>query len=234
MDSTCRNPEVYDFLHRLQVYLNATLPPIKDVAQGVEAEAQSLFCEGSPYKEPAFISRFITPQLHRFLTCHNGFDEKRASHAIISENIADRKRGYANKSARTAYPFTHPFGKTIGASATEIVTRWYGAESPLSSKHPDLCVTEPHRILFEIKYLTCAGGRTDLIKTVYEAFFYLGLAPVVDGNRPWTYEYAVALIYDGTHNATLLKAWAELRSDVRAALWNSANVFVMPLRGTEA
>jgi hypothetical protein len=93
----------------------------------------------------------------------------------------------------------------------------------------------PFRILIEAKYLRqpIANARKELVNCVYEALFYRGLAPVNDCDRQWEYDYAVALVYDGTPNAAFLRACNELPSDVQNALWNAANIFVMPLRGHE-
>jgi len=234
-----RNPEAHQFLTDLWRHLNQSLLPVIDVPLEVEKEAREVYpskpSKKSVFLEGALVSRFITPQIHRFIVTHAGLNNELASESLISENKIDKTRGYANKAIVTAHPFRHPFGKSLGKTAREIANRWYAEENALSSKHPDLCLTMPYRILIEAKYLQSKkfDAGVELVKSVYEALFYRGLAAVKDGKRLWDYDFAVALVYDGTPDGSFCKAWEDLSSDVRNAIWNAANIFVMPIRGTD-
>jgi hypothetical protein len=237
-----RNPLVYQFLSSLGDHLNDSLPPA-DLVTPVVNEHAILMRNRKPkkdggkklFREGAFVSKFITPELHNFLISYARLDDESATAALVSENSFDREAGLANKKARTKYPLPHPFGKSLRAKSQDVVESWYGPGNALATKHPDLCLTQPYPIVIEAKYVLEAGtarARAHLIETIYEALFYRGLAPNCDCDPPWAYEFAVALIYDGTQDATVLAAWNELRREIRDAIWNAANIFVMPLRGT--
>ncbi|MGD9635007.1 MAG: hypothetical protein AB7U97_17130 [Pirellulales bacterium] len=222
----------------MQAHLIASLPSMANVQAAVDEEAR-LVCRSNAkvlFREGAFVSRWVSPSIHEFLTKQLGLTSELAAESLISENTIDRKRGFAHATFRTAYPLRHPFRKSIGGSAKSVVESWFNSSRPLSTKHPDLCLLRPFPILFEAKYLfieSLQTARQELVKSVYEAYFYLGLSPIHDARPPWAYEYAVALIYDGSANAAISQAWQELSPEVRDSLWNAANVFVMVLRGRE-
>lgn len=76
----------------------------------------------------------------------------------------------------------HPFRKVIGLDAQAIYRRWTNPADGLglSQSAPDFAVREPcpHSILFEGKYFSEGGyeqAASELVKALYEAFFYRGL-----------------------------------------------------------
>ena len=139
-----------------------------------KGNGKKLFLEG------AFVSKFITPELHSFLISYGRLDDEIATSSLISENSFDREAGLANKKARTKYPLPHPFGKSLGDKSQDVVKKWFGSGNALATKHPDLCLTRPYPIVIEAKYVpkaSAAVARTRLIRKRFTkaALFYRGL-----------------------------------------------------------
>ena len=90
--------------------------------------------------------------------------------------------------------------------------------------------------MFEAKYLSRGGAinaEAELVKSIYQAFFYLGLPhlPETKTHAAWDYEYAVVMTH-ATPDGAMIQAWDSLPSVVKSACWTGANVYVMILRGS--
>ncbi len=137
-------------------------------------------------------------------------------------------------------PGPHPFRKVV-ASPKEILDIWRGKtrlKELARNSCPDLALRDPspHRTVFEAKYHSAGGtGRaeTELVRNIYQAFFYLGLPYLPENKRhaAWNYEYACVLAYDASVDGAMVQAWASLPAAVKSACWTGANVYVMILRG---
>ena len=131
----------------------------------------------------------------------------------------------------------HAFKKVIGASPESIYNAW-SCGGGLTQSCPDFAVTHPfpHRIVFEGKYF--AHGSTkyaerELVKDIYQAFFYRGL-PQLDATKrhpEWNYDYACLLAFDASPEGSLKSAWNRLDPVVQRTFWEGANIYVMILGG---
>jgi hypothetical protein len=179
---------------------------------------------------------YITPLIGRFLRQEVGLDDERARQALLSESWKALPSLASRSPSRSA---KHPFSKVIGIKPKQIVEQWKG-KSGLARSCPDLALREPapHRVVFEAKYFRQGGPPTaesELVKGIYQAFFYRGLPTLIEKPpRPgWSYDYACLLMCDGSRDGNVVKAWTSLDPRVRTACWEGANIYVMVLRGPE-
>jgi hypothetical protein len=128
----------------------------------------------------------------------------------------------------------------MGARPDAVYGSWQTKDKNwgLACCEPDLALRAPfpHKILFEGKYFasgTAQFAARELVKNIYQAFFYRGLGPVpaINGHAEWNYDYACLLAYDASPHGTLLAAWNDLGEPIRQSFWESANVYVMILGG---
>jgi hypothetical protein len=204
-----------------------------DRAKASDRERHSSFAEG------ALLNRFIIGHLHSFLSAELGFSNADAKRAILSESCRSHPDLVSGSPVR---PGPHPFRKVIGASPRQIMEIWRGKTNlqPLARNScPDLALRTPcpHRAVFEAKYLSSRGAisaEAELVKNIYQAFFYLGLPhlPETKTHAAWDYEYACVLAYDATADGVMVQAWESLPLAVKSACWTGANVYVMILRGS--
>ncbi len=75
------------------------------------------------------------------------------------------------------------------------------------------------------------AARADLVRDIYQCFFYLGLPRVpVDGHHTaWEYDYACLLAYDSSEEGNLQNGWREIKEEVKTGLWRRASIYVMVL-----
>ena len=173
-----------------------------------------------------------------FLMSEFGFSRDEARRALLSESYRGRPE-FA--SASPVRPGQHPFRKVIAASPRQIIELWRGRGglTPLARNScPDLALREPspYRTVFEAKYhssRSATSAEAELVKNIYQAFFYLALPrlPETNTHAAWDYEFACVLAYDATPDGVLLQAWDSLPATVKSACWNGANLYVMILRG---
>lgn len=187
--------------------------------------------------EAAFLNLFAVPTLFEHLSTVGGLTEAEARQALLNE--------YHNcmpaLSSGTPYlGLKHPFNKAMGVSPSTVFASWQAKDKGwgLASCEPDFALRSPfsHRILFEGKYFPRGGkehAARELVRDIYQAFFYRGLAPMParNGHAEWNYDYACLLAYDASPQGTLLAAWNDLGEPVRQSFWDSANVYVMILGG---
>lgn len=238
-----RNPEQFGQFLDLEKSIQNELPPSADIWTQTYERLIEIRHRNKQFDqpknvlmEPAFVSRFVTPAIRNHLVDQYELPPGAASDSIISENRIDKDRGNAHREGITAYPQQHPFSKLLGKSAADIANGWKTDSNPVSTQHPDLCLRKPFPILVEAKFFQKGqidAARTAIAETVYQSFFYLGLARRVDAPIPWDYEFACALIYDATGSA-IREAWTKLDERIRLSIWDAANVFVLIVTGADA
>jgi hypothetical protein len=234
------------FFTRLAEHLNATIPTSPDVqaniagaVQRAREAARGTVERRSSFAEGAFLNTYIIRQVHTFLTSELGSAEK-ARLALLSESYKGHPQLTSGSPVR---PGPHPFRKVMAASPRQIMNIWRGRVpglKPLAlNSCPDMALRAPvrHRTVFEAKYHnnnSTAIAEAELVKNIYQAFWYLGLPRLAETSThaAWDYEFACVLVYDATRDAVMLRAWESLPSKVRAACWSGANVYVMILRGS--
>ncbi len=233
------------FLDDLERYLTKRLPAPERMRDRVKDIVQNAITTGQKHlneREPAFMNHFLAPLIHKYLVEAHGLTPEDARHALLSESWKAVPDIASNTPART---ISDPFGKTkLGTKdgrASAIFKRWCGQGEgrPVKQSCPDIALRRPspHAILIEGKYFHEGGKEkagSELVKGIYETFFYRGLARRSETpTRPaWDYEYACMVAYDSTNTGTLVEAWNSIGEEVRTACWEASNIYVMILRGT--
>jgi hypothetical protein len=93
----------------------------------------------------------------------------------------------------------------------------------------------PYKTVFECKYFRQGEikvGEFALVEGIYQAFFYLGLAPLPERGKhaAWDYDFACFLALDASNEGGLKRAWDKLSKTVKSGIWDGANIYVMILR----
>ncbi len=238
--------EGHRFFIRLEAYLNSALPPpgavrteIAGAVERAQSAARHTAERHSTFAEGAFLNTYVIREVHTFLMSEFGFSREDARLALLSESYRGQ-REFA--SASPVRPGHHPFRKVIAASPRQIIEIWRGRAglSPLARNScPDLALRapSPYRTVFEAKYhssRSAASAEAELVRNIYQAFFYLALPrlPETKSHAAWDYEFACVLAYDATPEGVLLQAWDSLPASVKSACWTGANLYVMILRGS--
>lgn len=230
--------EAKRFLETLENHLNRNIPEpslMRERIEEVVSKAKTAVGEKSEaFREGAFLSHYIGPQIHSYLTDQLAIQPNEACRVFLSESRSLRRRGIASGSPARGQK--HPFTKAIGATGKKVIRDW-GGPSPLVQACPDMALRAPYKIVIEGKYFRKGGteaAETALVTGVYECFFYLGLAKLPETKRhsAWDYEYACLLAYDATESASLFNAWKGIREKVEQGFWDGAGIYVMVLRGS--
>lgn len=188
--------------------------------------------------ENTLVGELLVPSLHRTVGRDLDVDAEAAQSIVLSENVVSRKEHASPYSPSRA--LGHPFGKTVGVSTDSVAKSWRSRDKEnrgITPAYPDFALGPPYKVVFEAKYYSSASGNVDparraLVEGVYQAFFYRSLpfAPAKKKDAPpWDYDYAGFVAVDKSPGRALHAAWQELRPDVRASFWNSANIFVIVL-----
>jgi hypothetical protein len=188
------------------------------------------------FPEGAFLNLYGIPLVSEYLTSTVGLTKQEAKVALLSESYRHWPE-ICSDSPRSKEK--HPFKKTIGEDIEKIIARWWLPSvktSPLAQMCPDLALRPPcpFRIVFEAKYFRHGNvefARAELVRNIYQCFFYLASPRVPEGKRhpAWEYDYSCLLAYDSSEEGNLIKAWRGIRDEVRTGLWNGANIWVMVL-----
>jgi hypothetical protein len=237
--------DAHRFFVRLEAYLNSVVPPPDAVGAEIavavgkaRSAARRTPARQGTFAEGAFLNTYVIRHIHGFLMSELGLSKQDARLALLSESY----RGQPEfASASPVRPGQHPFRKVIAASPRQVVEVWRGRAggTPLARNScPDLALRapSPHRTVFEAKYHTgrsAASVEAELVRNIYQAFFYLALPRLAETNRhaAWDYEFACVLAYDATPDGVLRHAWDSLPTSVKTACWTGANLYVMILRG---
>jgi len=241
--------EARQFLLAMENYLAATLPARNAVRATVDEEVQKARAakQKAPDKsrsyiaspEGAFFKLLGVEYIYNFLTKGTGMPEEEARMALLSETFRNC-RNISSNSPRSKEK--HPFTKN-GESIKKIVTRWWNPseKSVVQQSCPDLALGPPcrHRIVIEGKYFRKGGfeaAQSELVKDIYQCFFYRGLPFVAKSatHPSWEYDYACLLAYDASDAGNLSLAWKQLDKRVVDGLWQGANIHVMVIRSRDS
>jgi hypothetical protein len=131
----------------------------------------------------------------------------------------------------------HPFGKRLGATTFSTMARWKSGRL-FGGSFPDMALRKPfpYRTVFECKFFPdgdVGAGERALVAGVYEVFYYLGLPKVPKRSTyaAWDYDFGCLLAGDASDEGSLYSAWKRVRGTVGSGFWDSANIYVMILRG---
>jgi hypothetical protein len=235
-----RKLDAYKFLKKFENKLNSELPPPTELRTFIRKTVlESKVDVARDYlrlPEAAFLNLFAIPALHKLMSEQNGMDALKASQALLAEY---KKMNPQFSSGTPGRRQKHPFKKVMGTAPGAIIEQWMsGRDNALTQSWPDFATREPFpfKIVFEGKYFE-RGGRnsaaTDLVKCIYQAFFYRAL-PYVPAQRnapTWDYEFACMLAGDTSEQGSLHRAWDVIPSAVKKGFWEGANIYVMIVRG---
>jgi hypothetical protein len=237
-EGTLSREKVDDFLSGLLRHLQSRLPEkgvidsqVARLLSGKESQAWERRPEG---RESAFIGEYVLPNVEEFLRSRTNDSLKGDPLSVIRVGFAAPKKYMLGGSS--FFP-GHPFGKVIRKPEV-IYARWKGegknARFPLIQAFPDFTLLSPYRILFECKYFKThlkSPAKVQLVKDLYETFFYLALPLQLPKAKHagWDYDFACYLAYDATDDGWLFEAWNGLPERVRNSFWEYANIFVMML-----
>jgi hypothetical protein len=205
VDATPKD-QALEFLRELESALNKNLPGPEDM----RTEIQTTVREAKPDEkkkhlrspEAAFLNGKALPILFDVLKSDAGLTAEQAHQALLSEY----HRTTPNLSRQSPIRWErHPFRKILGARASEIYRGWTSPDEggALTQSCPDFALRAPfpHSILFEGKYFPRGSleyAQRELVKDIYQAFFYRGLPRLAATKKhpEWNYEYACLMAYD--------------------------------------
>jgi hypothetical protein len=230
----------HNFLHSYEVSLRRDLGSTEVLAARVRQRAAAAKADAAvPHlrrPEEVFLNELAVPRLFQELQSQLGLSADQACTALLSENHKHMKSMCSTTPARTV---RHPFDKSFAPNARDVIEHWRsGKSNALRQSCPDFALRAPcpFSIVFEGKYFD-AGTRdkaaAELVKNIYQAFFYraLPIVPVSDTRPPWDYEFACLLACDASPSGVLLEAWNSIPQAVQRGFWEGANVYVMVVRG---
>jgi hypothetical protein len=231
--------DAYSFLKNVEKAINLQLPPpseLRTQIRKLNAECKAdktLDYLNSP--EAAFLNKFVVHTLWELMSKYDGMDDAKARESLLNEYKRMREKFCSGPTIRSQ---RHPFTKIMASRPSTVMQQWLSGA--LTQSSPDICTREPFpfKILFEVKYLEKAGREravTELVTSIYQAFFYRGLPYVAPrkGGPAWDYEFGCMLAGDATEEGSLQKAWEAIPSPVKKGLWEGANVYVMIVRSQQ-
>jgi hypothetical protein len=232
--------EAHHFLKLYEESLQQAISSVASFSTSIRQRAAAAKNDAaSPHlrrPEEVFLNEHAVPCLSRELQTQLKLRSDAACAALLSENYAHMEGICSTTPARTV---PHPFDKTLAPNATAVIDHWRsGKSNALRQSCPDFALRPPcpFKIVFEGKYFDAGSSEkaaTDLVRCIYQAFFYRALPPVpAKGERAaWDYDYACLLACDASPNGSLLGAWKSIPTSVREGFWEGASVYVMVLRG---
>lgn len=234
--------QAYLFLKALQKHLEKVLPRADEMEPAIQRTNQRAKTRQAErhlrLPESAFLNGWVVPALATLIRSWADLDNDAARHALLNEYHRSMLDVSCASPGRT---IKHPFTKTMAAAPAAIYSSWTQQEGKkgLTSSWPDFALREPfpHKILFEGKFFRTGSrqyAERELVKDIYQAFFYRGL-PFVPANErgraAWDYDYACLIAYDSSPQGSLMAAWSDISSAVRRGFWQGANIYVMLLGG---
>jgi hypothetical protein len=242
--------EARQFLLAMEGFLVTELPARSEIRRAVEEEVararaakQKTRDKNQNYissPEGAFFKLLGVEYIHKFLVDKNRMPEGEARTALLSETFRNC-RTFSSNSPRSKEK--HPFTKKAGENIRTIVARWWDPdETSVQQSCPDLALGHPcrHKIVIEGKYFRKGGyeaAQSELVKDIYQCFYYRGLpfVPKTDTHPAWEYDYACLLAYDASDDGNLNLAWKELNKNKKLVdgLWHGANIQVIVIRSKD-
>ncbi len=230
----------FNFLRQFQRSLISELPTVALLRSNVRQIASAAKgSDGAPHMrrpEEAFLNTYVIPRLYKDLQLLCGLSQEQARSALLSENFRHLPEMCFASPARKE---RHPFEKRFPQDPAKILARWRsGTANSLHQSCPDFALRSPcpYSIVFEGKYFesgSIAKAEAELVRNIYQAFFYRGLPKIEETkSRPaWDYEFACLLACDASPEGFLKRAWDSLEPAVQEGFWSGANVYVMIIRG---
>ncbi len=238
-----RNASAFEEFAGIAAYLDERMPSpheMRATIPRIVEESKTNSNAHMRYPEGAFLNTYIAPHLNGYLLEQMGLNADEACRSLLSESY-ESLGGIS--SASPARQEKHPFHKEMVGPAS-MLKIWHGEDlkkkEPATQPCPDLALRAPfpHACVVEGKYFvkeTQRAAETELVKTIYEAAYYLGLPSLEETKThpAWQYDYACVIAYDTSDTGVLIQAWRELDERVRSACWEGGNVYVMILPITE-
>ncbi len=241
MDATVKD-QALEFLRELEKTLNRQLPGPSEMGAWIRSTVKAAKTDDKQkhlrLPESAFLNGQALPVLFDLLKSYAGLSGEQAQQALLSEY---HRSTPAISRQSPMWWERHPFRKVLGARAIDIYQGWTDPEKggALTQSWPDFSLRDPfpHSILFEGKYFPSGSpeyAQRELVKGIYQAFFYRGLPRLAATERhpEWSYDHACLMAYDASPTGALAAAWAALHAQSRRSFWEGANVYVMILRGS--
>lgn len=179
--------------------------------------------------EAAFLNTWLAPVLYEVLR-DRGIESP--SNLLLAESHA-QLRPFCSGTAARLRPF--PFDKQWKSGPEAIFERWRGpTDKAFSRPCPDFAIRNPFRVVIEGKYFRRGSlqvAKQELVESIYEALFYLGVPRSGSGAREWWYDYACLVAYDASEEQTLATAW-NLIEPMHGQFWTDANLYVMVIGRT--
>jgi hypothetical protein len=229
------------FFEGLERCLNQSIPPPAKLRKQVEGLSRRAKASSSKrerrytFYDSAFLGACVLEPLHKFVASWPGMDEGKARQALLVEGY-EHCPGITSGGPRRG--LGHPFGKRLDVTASSIMARWKSGRL-LGGSFPDMALRRPfgYRTVFECKFFrhgSVAKGEHELVEGVHEVFYYLGLPKVPERSTyaAWDYEFGCLLVGDASDQCGFYTAWQTLSQEVKSCIWDSANIYVMILRGS--
>ncbi len=225
-DANMNREAAWKFLKGLEQHLGRNIDPSR-VRESIRGS------KGSNY-ESDFVNAFMLPAISDYL--RQTLSPADAVTAFLTESVGARKKGLASGTPASANRYL--FTKVLGVSAKTLVDMWWGTgkKKPLSQSCPDWAFRSPcqHTVVFECKLFRKGGmvaAKTELVKSIYQCFYYRGQPKVLASGRHtgWDYDYACLVAYDASESGSLVRAWKCVDAKVQEECWNASNIFVMVL-----
>ena len=228
------------FFEGLERHLNQSIPPpaklrrqVEDISRRARASSDKRERRNT-YHEGAFLSTHVFGPVHEFVAGWSGMGEEKARQALLVEGY----KHYANIASGTPRRWLeHPFEKRHDEAASSIMARWKSGRL-VGDSCPDMALRDPfpYKTVFECKFFRdgdVGAGESALVEGVQEVFFYLGLAKLPEraSHAAWDYDFACFLAGDASDQGGLHRAWQKVSRTVESCIWDSANIYVMILRG---
>ena len=225
----------HNFLEGMENELNKRLP----AAAAMRMLISKLSEDGnspSKIRENIFLY-YVLPVIHEYMQTLPNIGPDEARKSILCEYHGKVPNIASGNPFRRA---GHPFQKSVGLNAENIIQRWMKPVSvlPPNQAFPDFGFRSPfpYKIVFDAKYFTQsseAAARKALVDGTYEVMFYRGL-PMEPPSSPedpgWDYEFGCLLAYDASDNGSLASAWDAVQC--KQTFWDGGNIFVMILHGS--
>ena len=75
------------------------------------------------------------------------------------------------------------------------------------------------------------AAKTELVKSIYQCFYYRGQpkVPASKTHAEWDYDYACLVAYDASESRNRIEAWICVNTNVEKECWNASNILAMVL-----
>jgi len=124
--------DAYQFLKKLEEFLNEKIPPPKimrrEVDLIVKSAKESQKERHKAFPEGALLNQYIAPNLYDFISNWPGMDKDKAQRALLSESHRQMSSISSGPPGRHE---PHPFNKVIGVTPKQVMKQWKGEAAGL-------------------------------------------------------------------------------------------------------